>query len=151
MGEHHIGAHELAASGDIVLDERAVVRAELQIELRRPPARVAGAAGGEGDGSTASCEREIRGLERLEQRSAAERCRLRRDAENRVALELRQPERRAEPGCDHAEQVGEDVMGVLELYTRQVRGVAADVGEHENTLSHDLSHGWFAPRLHRRC
>ncbi len=51
--------------------------------------------------------------------------------EGGVALELGQPEGRPQ-GVDHgADQVGDDVLGMVELDAGQIAGVAGEVGDHQ--------------------
>src|SRR2546430_17289482 len=106
------------------------MRAELQIELRRPLARVAFAARRQRHRATAARERKVGRLERLEQSDPVDRLPLWGDAKDGVALELGQPQRGTQAVGDRAQEVSENVMRMLELYTSQVSGVAADVGEH---------------------
>ena len=54
-----------------------------------------------------------------------------REDEGRVALELGQPERRTEGADDRVDQVGQDVLGVVELDTGEIARVAGDVGDDE--------------------
>jgi hypothetical protein len=135
MGHDHVGPDQLAAPSDIVLDERAVVGTELEIELWRAPAGVARAARSQRHRATAAGKREVCRLERPQQSDAVDRLALWRDAEHGVALKLGQSQRRAQPIGDHPQQVSENVVGMLELYAREVSRVATDVGEHEATLS----------------
>jgi hypothetical protein len=60
--------------------------------------------------------------------------------EHGVALELHEREVSLEAAGYDGEQVGEDVVGVLELDAAQVTGVAADVGDHEKPLLHRARH-----------
>jgi hypothetical protein len=145
VGEDHVRAHQLAAAGDLVFDERAVVDAELEVQIGRAPARLARAARRQRDRAPAAGESEIGRVERREQRLAVERLLRRRHAEHRVSLELGQPQWGAQAARDHAEQVREDVVGVLELDAGEVGGVAADVGEHEAAFANALVH--CSPRL----
>src|ERR1700690_2549206 len=54
-----------------------------------------------------------------------------REGEGGVALELREPEVRPECRDDGADEVGEDVLGVVQLHAAQVAGVPGDVGDQE--------------------
>ena len=58
---------------------------------------------------------------------------LRRDEidEGCVPFELRQLERRAEGAHDRVDQVGQDVLGVIELDPGEITGVAGDVSDDE--------------------
>ena len=110
MREDHIRAHQLAAAGHLVLHERSVVRAELELQLRRAPAGLAAAARGQRDRAPAPREGHVRGGERAEHALAFHVLAGWRDAKDGVALELGQPQRRAQSLGDHAKQIGEDVM-----------------------------------------
>ena len=63
--------------------------------------------------------------------SASHRLLRRREAERGVAFELREAEIRLEAGHDRADQVGQDVLCVVDLDGRQVLGVAGDVGDEQ--------------------
>ena len=53
------------------------------------------------------------------------------EGEGRVAFELGQPEVRPERRDDGADEVGQDVLRVVELDVGEVAGVAGDVGDQE--------------------
>ena len=66
--------------------------------------------------------------------------------ERRVALQLGQPEVRPERRDDGADQVGQDVLGVVELDIGEVAGVPGDVGDQEAGRLRACGHGPFAPQ-----
>ena len=130
MDEDDVRAEQLLAAGDALADDRAVVDDDLEVEVRDPDAGVALALRGGGDVPQAAPEREVGPLDRLLQRRALDR---RRDdvGEGGVALELGQAQHRPQAADDRRDEVGEDVLGVVELDAGEVAGVAADVGDDE--------------------
>jgi hypothetical protein len=92
-------------------------------------------------------ECEIRALDRVLQMRAVE---LRRDEidEGCVPFELRQLERRAERADDRIDQVGQDVLGVIELDPGEITGVAGDVG-HDETCGFGLGQHGITDQLER--
>jgi hypothetical protein len=67
-------------------------------------------------------------------------------AEHGVTPQVGHGERRPRPFDQHGQQVGEHLVGVLQLRALQVHGVAGDVGDKENPLR-GLHQRW---RNHRR-
>ena len=130
MDEDDVGPGELIATRDPGVDVRAVVDEQLEVEPRRQPARVAIAAGGRVDAPEPAPEREVRGLDRVEQERPVGPSIL-DEQEGGVAFELGQAERRIEATDDRLEQVARDDRRVLDLAARQVRGVAGQVGDDE--------------------
>jgi hypothetical protein len=113
---------------------------ELQVQIGRAPARVAGAARRQRDGAPAARERGVRRLKRGQQCLAVERAARGRDAEHGVALQLCESQRGAQAIGDDPQQIRQDVVRVLELDPGEVGAVAADVGQHEAALAHALGH-----------
>ena len=73
---------------------------------------------------------------------------LRRDEidEGRIPFELRQLEWRAERADDRIDQVGQDVLGVIELDPGEITGVAGDVG-HDEACGFGLGQHGITDRL----
>jgi hypothetical protein len=91
MHDDHIGAGELLAAGHLVLDERAVMRDELDVQILHLGAGLAGAGGRLADVAQPSPEGEIGGFHRVLQQRSVHLLAHRID-ERGIALELRQPE-----------------------------------------------------------
>jgi len=122
----------------LLLDEGPAVREELQVQLGDPAARIALAARRHRDRPLPALEREVAGLEGRQEAVAVDEV-AGVEAEDRVALELRQPQRAYQLPRDHSQQVREDVVRVLQLDPAEIAGVPADVGEDEATVG-DLRH-----------
>ena len=82
----------------------------------------------------AATECEVAGLDRVQEQRGLGPAVL-DEHERRVALQLRQAERRLQPPDDGLEQVAGDRRGVLDLAPRQVCGVAGEVGERRKPVS----------------
>ena len=130
MDDDHVGPEQLPAPGDGLLDGGAVVDDELEVEIRDPHARIARAGGRLADVAAAPAEPEVAALDRVQEHRPVEPVG-RREGERGVALELCQPEGRAERGDDGPDEVGQDVLGVIELDVAEVAGVPGDVGDQE--------------------
>ena len=130
MNQDHVAADQLLLPGHGLLGDLSVMGDELEIERRDQPAGVAFADRGLLDVTLPPAEGEIRTLDRVLQMRAVE---LRRDEidEGRVPFELRQLEWRAERADDRIDQVGQDVLGVIELDPGEITGIAGDVGDDE--------------------
>ena len=130
MDDDHVRAEQLLAAGDLLDDRLPVVDDELEVEVRDPAARVALARGGLPDVATAAPEPEVAALDGVEQQRAVDRL-AEGVRERRVALELGQPEAGPEGRDDRADEVGQDVLRVIELDVREVARVPGDVGDQE--------------------
>ena len=130
MDDDHVRPEQLLPAGDLLDDRLAVVDDELEVEVRDPAAGVALARRRLPDVAPAAAEAEVAALDGVEQQRPVDGL---ADGvgERRVALELGQPEAGAEGGDHRADEVGEDVLGVVELDVGEVAGVAGDVGDEE--------------------
>ena len=130
MNQDHVAADQLFLPGHDLLGDLSAVGDELEIERRDQPAGVAFADRGLLDVTLPPAEGEIHTLDRVLQMRAVE---LRRGEidERRIAFELRQLERRAKCADDRIDQVGEDVLRMIELDPGQIAGVAGDVSNDE--------------------
>ena len=130
---------QLVAPGDRGPDVLAVVEEELQVEPGRLAAGVAVAAGRLLDAPEPAAESDVRDLDRVEEQRPVGPAVL--DEEERgVALELGQPERRLESPDHGFEEVTGDRRGMLDLAPREVRGVAGEVGDQEESTLGCRSH-----------
>jgi len=130
VDDDHVGAHQLISTGHPLVERRAVMGDELEVQVGDPDAGVALAGRRLADVAAAPTEAEVAALDRVEQERPVHLLG-RRVGERRVALELRQPEARAEGCHDRADEVGQDVLGVVELDAGEVARVAGDVGDQE--------------------
>ena len=121
---------QLLAAGDLLVDGGAVVDDELEVEVRDPGAGVALARRRLADVAAAPAEPEVAALDRVEEHRPVDRLG-RREGECGIALELGQPEVRPERRDDGADEVREDVLGVVQLDVGEVAGVPGDVGDQE--------------------
>ena len=119
MDDDHVRPEQLLAPGDLLLDRDAVVDDELEVEVGDPDARVALARRRLADVAATPAEAEVAALDRVEQHRPVDRLggHVR---ERGVALELGQPEVGPERGDDRADQVGQDVLRVVELDVGEV-------------------------------
>ena len=108
----------------------AVVDDELEVEVGDPAARVALARRRLADVAPPPAEAEVAALDGVEQHRAVDRLG-RHPGERGVAFELGQPEVRPERRHDRADEVGQDVLRVIELDVGEVAGVAGDVRDQE--------------------
>ena len=106
---------------------------DLEVEVGDPDARVALAARCRADVPEAALEREVRAFDRLLERGSLDG-RRHHVGERGVALELGELEHRPEAADDGRHEVGEDVLGVVELDPGEIAGVATDVGDDEARL-----------------
>ena len=114
MDDDHVGAQELLPSGHGLADGDAVVDHELEVQVRDPRAGVAFARCRLAHVPAATTEPEVAALDRVEQHRPVDRLE-RRERERGIALELRQAEVGPERRDDGADQVGQDVLRVIEL------------------------------------
>ena len=114
-----------------------------------PHARIAVADRRLADVAQPATEREVRPLDGVHQRRPVDGLGD-REGERRVALELGQAERRAEAPDDRVDEVGEDVLRVVELDTGEIRRVAGDVGDDETGWFGLVEHARVPPWLRRR-
>ena len=141
MDDDHVRADELLVPGDPVPDDHPVVDHELEVQARHQRAGVALAGRCLGDVAQAAPEGEVCPLDRVEELRAVD-TRSERIGEGGIALKLGQPKAWPE-GIDHGrDQVGQDVLGVIQLGARQVARVAGDVG---NQQARRLGLGEHAP------
>ena len=130
MHDDHVRPQKLLAAGDPLAQRHPVVDDELEVEVGDPNTGVAGARGRLADVATAPAEPEVAAFDGIEQERTVELVG-RRVHERGVALELREPERRTQGGDDGADEVGQDVVRVIELDARELSRVAGDVGDQE--------------------
>ena len=130
MGDDHVRAHQLLTPRDLVADDRAVMHHDLEVQPRHEQAGVAFAGGRLGDIAQPPPEREVHALDGVEQLRPVEAF---GDhvGEGRVAFELGQPEGRLQRPDDDRHEVGQDVLGVIELGAGQIARVAGDVGDQQ--------------------
>ena len=130
MGDDHVAPDELLGRCDPLADDLAVVRDKLEVELRDEHARVAFTARGLADVTQPALECEVAALDRVLQQRSVDALGDRVD-ERRVAFELGQAEHRPDVRDHRAHQVGQDVLGMVELRSGKEAGVAGDVGDDE--------------------
>ena len=130
VGDDHVGSDQLLAPRDPVADDRAVMHDDLEVQARHEQAGVALAGGRLGDVAQPPSEREVHALDGVEQLRAVEAF---GDhvGEGRVAFELGQSEGRLQRPDDGRHEVGQDVLGVIELGAGQIARVAGDVGDQQ--------------------
>ena len=128
--DDHVGPQEFLAARDLLDDRLAVVDHELEVEIRDPDAGVTPAGRRLAHVAAAPAEPEVAALDRVEEHRAVDLLD-RREREGGVALELRQPEARPNRRDDGADEVGQDVLGVVQLDAAQVAGIPGDVGDQE--------------------
>jgi hypothetical protein len=130
MSDDHVAPDQLLEAGHLLPHDRAYMGDELQVEVGDPETGIADAGRRLPDVPASPPEAEVAPLDGVEEQRAVH-LRLGRRHERRVALQLDQPERRSEGGDHGANEVGEDVLGVVELDPREVAGVPRDVGDEE--------------------
>ena len=140
MDDDHVRAEELLPAGDLLVDRRAVVDDELEVEVGDPDARVALARGRLADVPASPAEAEVAALDGVEEHRAVDPLggHVR---EGGVALELGQPEVRPERADDGADEVREDVLRVVQLDVGEVAGIPGDVGDQEAGRLRAREHG----------
>src|SRR2546427_2694635 len=126
--------------GDIL----AEVRRELQVQPRDQAAGVALAGGAQPDVLLPPGKGEVARLGHGEQHGAGGLI-LAVVAEDGVAFQLGEMQQAAHLRHDHAHQVGQDVLGVLQLHPGQVRRVSGDVADGQ-APSFDGRHARLASR-----
>jgi hypothetical protein len=132
-------AHELLAPGHSLPDHEPMVDDRLEVERRDTDARITLAVRRLADVSKASPERDVGRLDRVLEDRAVRGCRD-QVAERGVALELGQPERGPNGTDDRVDQVGEDVLGVVELDAGEIAGVAGDIGDEQERGLRSVDH-----------
>ena len=130
VDDDDVAANELLTAGHPLTGHDPVMDDELEVEARDEDARVALALGRLADVAQAPPEREVAPLDRVLERRAVDLGRDHVD-EGGVALELRELERRPQRPDHDIGQVGQDVLGVIQLDAREVARVATDVGDDE--------------------
>jgi hypothetical protein len=128
MHQDYVRPAQVLAAGDVLSAETAVVGDELQVEARDEDAGVAVAAGRPVGRVLTAPEGEVRGVEGVEQHRGVDPVPGHVD-EDGVALELAELHCGRRGAHDRVGQVLEDVLGMVELGSCEVRRVAADVGE----------------------
>lgn len=88
VNDDHVGADELAAAGDLVFHEGAVVHRELELEVGCAAARLATTARGQRHRAATAGECQVRRFERPEHGGTADPVALGGHAEHGVALQL---------------------------------------------------------------
>ena len=121
---------ELLTAGDLLHDGGAVVDDELEVEVRDPDASVALARGGLADVAAPPAKPEVAALDRVEEHRPVDLL-SRREHERSIALKLGQPEVGPQRGDDHADEVREDVLRVVQLNVGEVAGISGDIGDQE--------------------
>ena len=130
MGDDDRASDQLLAAGHPLAEDRPVVGQELEVEGGHPDAGVAVADRRLADVAQPPAEGEVGALDGVHQRRAVDG--LGDDVGERgVAFELGQPEGRPEAADDRVDEVGEDVLRVIELDPGEIAGVAGDVGDDE--------------------
>ncbi len=130
VDDDHVRAKQLLSAGHLLDDRLAVVDHELEVEVRDPLARVALARRCLTDVATTPPKAEVAALDRVEQHRPIDPIHG-REGERRVTLELGQPEVRSQRAHDGTDQVGQDVLRVVEFDIGEVARVAGDVGDQE--------------------
>jgi hypothetical protein len=148
MDDDHIGTEQLLAARNALAQDLAVVDDELQVEVRDPDAGVAVARRRLADVTSAAAEAEVATLDGVEEERSVDLpggC----GNERRVALELGEPEAGTQRGDHGADEVGQDVLRVVQLDICEVSGVAGDVGDQEARGLGAGKHADCEPRLGR--
>ena len=114
VDEDDVRSRQLVATGDATANEGAVMDEHLEVEFRGQPARVAVATRGLVDAPQPAPEGDVGRLDRVEEERPVGSPVL-DEEEGRIALELRQPERRFQAADDRLEQVAGDRRRVLDL------------------------------------
>ena len=130
VDDDDVRAEQLLVTGDLLAQRQPVVGDELEVEVRNADACVALARGRLTNITPATTEAEVAALDRVEQHRPVDLLR-RGEAEGGVALKLGQSETGPQRRDDRANQVGEDVLRVIDLDRREVLGIAADVGDQQ--------------------
>ena len=130
MDDDDVRPEQFLPAGDLLDDGLAVMDDELEVEVRDPRARVALAGRRLADVAATAAEPEVAALDGVEQHRAVDPLD-RLEGEGCVALELGQAEVRAKRRDDGADEVRQDVLGMIELDIREVAGVPGDVGDEE--------------------
>ena len=118
------------------MDRHAVVDDELEVKVGDARAGVALARRRLADVAPAASEAEVAALDRVEQHRAVDPLG-RHVREGRVALELGEPEIGPQRRDHGADQVGQDVLGMVQLDVGEVARVAGNVGD-EHAHGHGL-------------
>ena len=140
MDDDDVAPDELLPPGHPLPGDEPVMGDELQVEPGHPDAGVALARRRLADVADAALEGEVAALDDVAEAGPVDRRRGHVD-ERGVALELRELEGRAQRADDRVDEIGEDVLGVVELHAGQVAAVPRDVGDDET--------GRFGPGEHQ--
>ena len=114
MDDDDVRTQQLLAAGHSLAQCQAVMDDELEVEIGDPDARVAVARGRLADVAPPPPEAEIAAFDRVEQERSVELA-AGGGNERRVPLKLREAEAGAQRGDHSADQVSQDVLGVIEL------------------------------------
>jgi hypothetical protein len=140
VDEDDVAADELLAARHPLAGDEPMVGDEFQVQPGHPHAGVALARRCLADIADPALEGEVAALDDVLKGRPIDR-RGRHPDECGVALELRELERRTQRGDHGVDEVGEDVLRVVELHTGEIAAVACDVGDDEA--------GWIGPGEHR--
>jgi hypothetical protein len=151
VDDDHVAPDELLPRRDPLADDLPVVGDNLQVEVRDEDAGVALAARRLADVAEAAAEGEVAPLDDVLELRPVHRRGDRID-EGRVTLELGELEGRPEGAHDRPDQVGQDVLRMVELGAGEEAGVAGDVGDDEAGGLWLVEHRWGVPRaaIHHR-
>ena len=150
MDDDDVAPDELLPGPELLATDPAVMGDHLEIEMRDEGARVALARRRLLDIAEPTAELEVTALDRVLELRRVDDVGDRVD-ERGVALELRELEGRAKSGDDRAHQVGEDVLGMVELGAGEEPGVAADIGDDQAGGFGLVEHRFDVPAgLHHR-
>jgi hypothetical protein len=130
MDEDDIAPDELFHPGHLLAGHAPVMGDELQVERGDPDAGVALARRCLADVADAALEGEVAMLDDIAQFGPIDRRRW-QPHECGVTLELREVERGTQGTDDGVDEVGEDVLCVIELHAGKVAAVARDVSDDE--------------------
>ena len=128
VDDDDIGPHELLAAGHPLAGDRAVMGHELEIQPGDAAAGVALARRRPLDVTEAALEHEVAALDHVPEAGTIHGRRGHPD-ERGVPLELGELERWAQRPDDGVDEVGQDVLGVVELHVGQVAAVPRDVSD----------------------
>ena len=131
MDGDDVAAGKVLPTTDGLADGLPGVDDELQVELRDEDARVALATRRLGDIAEAAAEGEVAGIDGVEELRTTHRGR-RCEDEARIAFDGDQGERGRQAADHGLDQVGQDVLGVIELGAGEVARVAGDVGDQQD-------------------
>jgi hypothetical protein len=124
VGKVHIRTDGFYDAADNLEQVLAVMDDEFKIERRDVVAGVAGTGGAALDGKLAITEGKIGAFDQLQQGLPARHFAGRHIGKYCIAFQFGDDKERLETIHDRFKQVGQDLMCVVKLHTRQIRGVA---------------------------